>query len=292
MAKRKRIQKKYEVDIVIPVFGKFDLLEKTLGAIPAAAGTLSYRVIMVDDFSPDQKEADMFYLTHKADNIFVARNHKNMGYPGAVNRGVRIGLSKAILLLNSDVVLDSYAIVRLYNTLLGDDKIAPSPVDPAKNMGVGVVAPKLLFAEGQGKGRVQHAGIFFDLWATPIHRFIGWGGDNPHVNKPMGLQAVSGACLMTRRETWNAAVAGQKAAGDNTPGAMNEVYGRGTYEDMEYCISARANGYRVVYDPRATGTHVVGASARDTGGYPLTRNKQIFLARCGHLLVYDEWMVT
>lgn len=291
MAKRKRVPvKKYEVDIVIPVFGQFDLLEKTLAAIPAAAGTLSYHIIMVDDFSPDQKEANAFYKAHKAENISVIRNHKNMGYPRAVNRGVRIGLSKAILLLNSDVVLDSYAIVKLYNTLLGDDKIPPSPVDPAKSKGVGIVAPKLLFANGYNK--VQHAGIFFDLWATPIHRFIGWSGDNRLVNKPIGLQAVSGACLMTRREVWNAAVENQQAAGDLSLGAMNEVYGRGTYEDMEYCISARANGYRVIYDPRAAGTHVVGASAKDTGGYPLTRNKQIFLARCGHLLVYDEWMVT
>ena len=44
------------LDIVICVYGKFDLLTRCLDAIPEAAGDIKYRIILVDNNSPDRDE--------------------------------------------------------------------------------------------------------------------------------------------------------------------------------------------------------------------------------------------
>lgn len=291
--KRKPTTRPVDVDVVIPVYGRFDLVKNCLDAIPAAAGDVSYRIIVVDDYSPDQVAADAFYATLPM-SLRVVRRQRNGGYPAAVNSGAAIGSAAAILVLNSDVELSPGAIARLYETLMNDDSVPLSPIDPANSDGIGIVAPLLTFPpDSAGGEKVQHAGLFFDLWANPVHRYIGWSPDNDRVMKPTGVQAVSGACMMIKRPVWNIIYERQRAAGDKSGGALNEVYGRGTFEDIELCVAARVNGYRVVYEPRARGTHVVGASVAETpeGGYPLTRNRSVFLARAGHLILYDEWIV-
>ena len=104
------------------------------------------------------------------------------------------------------------------------------------------------------------------------------------------MQAVTGACLMTKREVWRKVIKIYQESGDKTGGALNEVYGRGTYEDVELCFVARSLGYKVIYQPLAAGTHFVGgSSAMQKEGFPLGRNEMIFRARCGGLLAWDEW---
>jgi GT2 family glycosyltransferase len=131
----------------------------------------------------------------------------------------------------------------------------------------------------------------FNLAGNPIHVNIGWGADHPKVTMQRGVQAVTGACMMVRREAWDKVTQAYRQAGDPSTGGFNLVYGRGTYEDLELCFAARSNGYRVIYEPAAVGYHHVGASAiADGQGFDLQRNLSIFRARCGHLMLWGEWM--
>jgi GT2 family glycosyltransferase len=73
---------------------------------------------------------------------------------------------------------------------------------------------------------------------------------------------------------------------------LNEIYGMGTYEDMEYCFLIRSKGRKVLFNPKAVGHHYVGASlgqADGPGGFPLGRNEAIFRANVGNTIVWDEW---
>jgi GT2 family glycosyltransferase len=140
---------------------------------------------------------------------------------------------------------------------------------------------------------VQHAGLAINTQGRPFHIQKGWNANNPRLDQARAMQAVTGACLMTRRDVWQNVARTYQKAGDPSTGAFNEIYGRGTYEDVEYCFAVRGNGYKVVFEPAAVGHHHVGASVtqRQNGsGYPLERNRLIFMARCGHLLFWDEWL--
>lgn len=279
MAKRKHKPTKpeYTLDIVIPVYGQADLLSKCLEALPGAAGGIPYRLILVDDCGPEQEQLGEVYRSLNG-NSKIIRNRQNSGFARTVNAGVASGSSPFILLLNSDCILQPGAI--------------PAMIREFEDPQVGVVGAKLLFGDNRWgqQGKVQHAGLCRNLQGQLVHVNLGWDANHPKVNERREMQIVTGACLMTRRKVWQEVLAVYRSYGDPTTGAMNEMYGAGYFEDAEFCIAAKSQGYKVIYQPQAVGLHYVGASMV-TSKEPSTlqRNTMIFGARCGHLVDYDEW---
>lgn len=266
-----------QLDIVIPVYGQAELLQHCIAALPEAAKDTSYRLILVDDCGPEQEQLGQVYQSLNGTSKLF-RNKQNSGFARTVNTGVSIGNAPFILLLNSDVILLPGAI--------------PAMLKEFEDSSVGVVGCKLLFADSRwgNEGKVQHAGICQNVQGQLIHINLGWDSGHPKVNQRREMQMLSGACMMTRRETWRKVTAEYRKFGDPTNGAFNEVYEKGCYEDVEYCLAARAQGYKSIYTPSATGLHYVGASITAANeAYPLGRNSMIFMARCGHLVIYDEW---
>lgn len=282
-----------QLDVVIPVYGRPDLLRQCLEALEVNTLAIDYNLILVDDKSPDPGEMEPLYssLNGKAR---LLRHEANMGFPTTCNDGAAQGNSPAILFLNTDVILQPGAIKAMLDTLWSDD-LPPSMIAPHEGP-CGVVGPMLLFPEDstdahRPAGKIQHAGMDFNLSGQPIHVNIGWSPDNPKVTMQRGVQAVTGACMMARREVWNAVTKAYQLVNDPSTGGFNLVYGRGTYEDLEFCFAARSRDFRVVYEPRAVGHHLVGGSSALKGeGYDLQRNLSIFRARCGHLMLWSEWM--
>jgi len=303
MAKQKRknrlsISNQYnsrELDIVIPVYGRPDLLRECLQFLEIAALDVDYQLFLVDDASPDKAVMEIVYNSLNSDTK-ILQNGQNKGFPATANRGAALGKSPSILILNTDVILQAGAVRVMLNTLWGDQG-PKGPITPSPDAATGVVAPKLLFPDvphipPDVRGKIQHAGLAISAQGRPFHIQKGWAADNPRLDHPRAMQAVTGACLMTRRDVWKTVSRTYQQAGDPSIGGFNEIYGLGTYEDVEYCFAVRGNGYKVVFEPAAVGYHHVGASVtqRPEGGYPLGRNHSIFMARCGHLLFWDEWL--
>ena len=268
------------LDVVIPVYGRLDLTTQCLEALDETRGDLPLKVTIVDDFSPNLAEMLEYYATLPRE-VTILKNAQNQGFPGTANRGAMQGSSEFILFLSTDVVLRPGCIGHM--------------MDEFNDPKVGVVGPKLLFPDDpddptRAAGKIQHAGLCVDIGGGIVHANIGWSADHPKVNERRVLQAVTGGCIMTRRKTWNKVAAYYKKISDPTKGGFNLVYGRGTYEDVEYCMAARGNDYQVIYQPKAVAVHHVGGSIKATGtGFALKRNEMIFRARCGHMLAWDHW---
>lgn len=265
------------LDIVICVYGRFDLLSKCLASIPEAAGNIKYNIILVDNNSPEQEVARTFYDSLDT-NITVIRNKENLGFPRGCNIGARRKTSPLLFMLNSDVILEKGSI----------DLLVRSLDDPT----IGVAGMKLLFPSSEQlieanmqnveqyrpADTIQHIGLETNISANFIHIFVGWSKGHPKVNVMHETYAVTGAALMTRRLIW------QKLGG------FYEGYGHGTFEDVDFCLSARALGYNVIVVPKAVGTHYVGATAVEYNiHYPLTANRFLFMQRWGDKLNYTEW---
>lgn len=283
MAKRKRRPAKApaDLDIVIPVYGRPDLLQMCLDSIEATKEDIKINLILVDDYGPDQDELNKVYQSLNGSSRVIKHAH-NMGFPKTVNDGLNGGTAPLVLVLNTDIELQPGALRALLGEFHSSDK-------------VGIVGPKLLFPHNSDDphrpaDQIQHAGLGVDFSGRVTHLNIGWPGDDKKVNQRREVQAVTGAAMMARRSVLDEVLSFYKQAGDTTSGPFNEIYSPGTYEDVEICFAARNAGYKVVYAPNAVAYHHVGASveARE-GGYPINRNEMIFKARCGQLLAWDEW---
>ena len=102
--------------------------------------------------------------------------------------------------------------------------------------GVGAVGARLLFADG----RVQHEGIGIGIGRVAANLDLGWSAAR-------ATSAVTGACMMVRREAWEA-VGGFD---ESLPVAFN---------DVDFCLRLWQAGWRVVMTPLAELQHDEGSS--------------------------------
>jgi len=271
------------VDIIMPVYGEWAMAEKAIDSIAGGCEGLSepYRVIVVDNATPvwhdgqgnalkPEEQAEGVKNRLRKEDLFF-RLDLNMGYPGALNHGVARGSSPLIVVLTADVILDRGAITNAVKAL----------DDPA----VGVVGALLRFPTDESPhgppGKVQHAGLAFNIKGDPYHIFIGWSPTNRRVNFQRKMQAVTGALFATHRELWVKV------------GGMDAAYGAGTFEDVDYCFKVRTNFQKeVLFVPGFSGTHYVGGSIKKGAGrqgFNLALNQTVFRGRWARQLQWDEW---
>jgi len=257
------------VDIVIPVYGYPNMLRGTIASLRLYPSSIPWRCFIVDDASPEETrdELDGIYQSLKRDQRFrVIKSKENLGFAGANNKGAISGSSQFILLLNSDV--------RVTN-----DWLAPL-VKEMQDPEVGVVGSRLIFFPERFNdtkrpaGRIQHAGVVFNIEKGPYHRMIGWPADDIRVTRRQEFQAVTAATLLTRRNLWRKI------------GGLNMAYTKGNFEDVEYCLQVKYLGYKVVYTPEPLIYHFGGGSENYQTAQ---KNLQIFLMRCGNVAKFDDF---
>ena len=266
MSKRRR--RRNVVDIVIPVYGRFDLLEKCLDSIP---DTPDYKIIIVDNNSPDPVKDEFYDGIEREQEVRIIENYENEGFARACNKGARSGGAPLVFFLNSDVILEPDAIDHLI-VEMNDSK-------------VGICGMKLVFPEyaeglpqqGRPPGKIQHIGIHMDIHGMPRHTFSGWSDTNPKVLNVREVWAVTGAGLMIRRSLLR------------DTGGFDEVYGIGTFEDIDLCMKVRDLGYNIIVSQDTKGVHYTNASVITYGvEFPLQMNQLTFMQRWATKLYWKE----
>ena len=271
------------LDIIVPVYGEWALAEGAIKSIEAGIKDWTnpaYRIIVIDNgtpefnnddgtvISPESQSEGVSKLLRKSDKLI--RLEENRGFPGGVNYAVSKGKAPLILILSADIVLLDGAITNL--------------IQEMDNPEIGVVGMKLLFPEQDSPhgppGTVQHAGHAIDISGRLIHIYIGWSRGNPRVNLRKEMASITGACFITRRSLWN------------TIGGLHEGYGKGTFEDVDYCFNTRTHGKKVVYSPLSEAYHIVGGSiiqGAGAAGFNLSANEVIFRGRWVNGLEWDVY---
>lgn len=258
------------LDIVIPVYGMFDFLGKCLPLLAKAVGGHSFKIILVDNCSPEKEEADQFYAQVLKDysNLSVHRLKENKGFAAGCNYGADKGRSKYIVFLNSDAFMEENSLGILIDDMEQEPKI-------------GLIGPKLLFSEDSPNGpigTIQHAGLNFNIRAGIDHTFIGWRADHSKANIPCEVDALTGACLMVPRKLFNEA------------GRFFLGYGLGTWEDVDLALTISQLGYKIVYEPKSVGHHYVGGSViNHKMSYPIQQNQQLFHMRWASKIPWTVW---
>ncbi|HET9418714.1 MAG TPA: glycosyltransferase, partial [Chthoniobacterales bacterium] len=137
---------------------------------------------------------------------------------------------------------------------------------------VGAVGARLLADEGT----VQHAGIILGVNGIADDACRGFPTENGGARRPAQLtrncSAVSGACLLTRRNIFEAC------------GGFDEDVRLAPFADVDLCLKIRRAGYLIVYTPFAT---LRRHKADDRGCDPAAA--EVMRQRWGHALQRDPY---
>lgn len=268
------------VDIITPVYGSPNLLMGTIASVLLHPTDIPWHWWIIDDGTPEEKGRallyDLYREASKDPRIDILSSMSegkvvNQGFAAANNAAAKEGKAPYILMLNSDVRVT-------------ENWLQPLVDEMETNYKTGVVGCKLVFFpevhmpyrggnDLRPAGKVQHAGVAFNILHQPFHIHIGWSVDNPRLNERTSLQAVTGAALLTRRTLW------EKIEG------LNLIYAQGNFEDIEYCLRVKDMGFEVVYRPDAVIYHYAGGSGNSMTAL---KNAQIFLMRCKDVITPDE----
>jgi GT2 family glycosyltransferase len=213
--------------VVVPVYGDREAtlacFESLLKAIPApdqaqSESWRSFRVLAVDDASPDPMLRA--YLVHlaKEKRIDLLVNPVNLGFVGTVNRALAELREGDVILLNADTVVPPGFAERLAEAAHSAADIGT--VTPLSNNGDIFSFPK----PGVDNPMPSYEEVIaFDRAAATANA-------KTVVDAPSGI----GFCLYITRHCLDAV------------GGLSESFERGYLEDVDFCLRARDRGFRSV----------------------------------------------
>jgi len=230
-----------DISIIIVNYHSAAFTRACLKSIYENNEALSVEVIVIDNASYDGC-GDMV-RTHFSQATFIQSAH-NLGFAGANNLGIQVSRGTHLLFLNPDTEIQGNAIEKLFRSL-------------ASIPGAGIVGARLLNSDLS----VQTTSI--TAFPSILNQVLGaellrqrfptldlWGIKAlfEDLNTPVEVDAISGACMMGKREV------------------IEQVHGFTTSyfmyaEDLDLCLKVKKAGWKVHYIPDAVIVHHGGRSS-------------------------------
>ncbi len=232
----------WSVSLIIVNHNSGDRLVQCVRSVFAANADLE--VIVVDNATTDSSLAQLEAAFPADPRLRIIRHRDNLGFSVACNRGADFAQGQYLLYLNPDCLIETNTISELVTTLEQDSTIG---------MGGGL----LLNPEGteQAGGR--------RLVPTPWRTFVRvfklrrlarryphlFSDFNLHLrplpDRPVEVEAISGACMLVRREALQ------------DIGGLDEDYFLHC-EDLDWCMRFRQKDWKIVFVPGARVIHFAG----------------------------------
>jgi GT2 family glycosyltransferase len=188
-------------------------------------------VVVVDESTPRNVFRELKEIA--GDRVRIVAYDRPFSFSAKINVGAVRSEGEHLLMLNDDIE------VTTPNWL---ERMVMYSSRPE----IGAVGGRLLWEDG----RLQHVGVGFEN-GLPGHPHRGFSGDFPGYANGLRIArdclAVTGACLMTRRELF------EELGGLSTVLPVN-------YNDIDYCLKLHTSGRRIVYDPDLVMYHFESSS--------------------------------
>ncbi|BBH18687.1 hypothetical protein Back11_00320 [Paenibacillus baekrokdamisoli] len=235
--------------IIIPSYNQVDYLKQCIDSIGSHTDT-AYEIIVVDNASTDGT-AD--YLKGIVGQVRYRILETNRGFAGAINVGMMMAKGTTLLLLNNDTIVTKRWLGNLLDCLHSDPKIGM--VGPVTNYISGDQCIEVPYT------RVKDMPIFAEQFNV---------SDS---GKWQRTDRLTGFCLLFHRKLWE------------RTGFLDEGFTVGNYEDDDYNIRVRLQGYALVI-ARDTFIHHYGSVSMKALGEKIVEvndhNLQVYSNKWGN----------
>jgi len=218
-------------------------------------------VVLVDNGSRDEETLTLLASFEREGRAQVLRRPGPFNFSALMNAAAREVDADLLLFLNDDTEARSPEAV----SALCEEAVRPD---------VAAAGGLLLYPDG----RIQHAGLVTGMGIVAGHLYKGMEREGPSwfvsplVAREVG--AVDGACFMVRRDLFLRL------------GGFDEAGLPVSFSDVDFCLRARQEGFRIMYTPFAEFLHVETAT-RDPEMDP--REIRLMERRWGHVLARDPY---
>lgn len=195
-------------------------------------------IIVVDNGSNDnsKSELDKYKAAHK--NTEIIYNHKNLGFAGGVNTGIKWAMDKDfefIALINNDATVDKSWIDNLLSGI--------------KDKGVGICTGLLLHQNGE---TIDSTGDWYSTWGLPFPRNR---NDKTSLAPESGLVfSASGGASLYRTSVFKEI------------GLFDKNF-FAYYEDTDISFRAQLHGWKIKYTKNAIAYHKQGETSKKIPGF-------------------------
>ncbi len=112
------------VDVIVPVYRGREETLACIASVLASDDAIAHRVVVIDDCSPEPDLSDALRALAEAGCITYLRNEANLGFVRSANRGLALSAEADVVLLNSDTLVPTHFLDRLYRAAHAEAGIA------------------------------------------------------------------------------------------------------------------------------------------------------------------------
>jgi GT2 family glycosyltransferase len=219
---RRELREARKISVIIPSFHGPELLERCLQSVVSTTSYPNCEIVIVQMGERDKSAEAVTDFSKRVLYLADAVNDS-----AAKNYAVAHSDSPWLLFLDDNV--EAIPQSRDWLTIMAEHVQRPE---------TGAVGPRLV----NPGGTIEHAGLVLGVNGIAQSAFHGFPADHPGVNRQLQMtrnySAVSGACLLMRREVFQ------------RMGGFDEKLS-GVLADVDLCLKMRRAGYFIVYTPMA-----------------------------------------
>lgn len=198
-----RERKVPRVSVIVVTYNNIDLTKACLASLDKYSNHENLEIIVVDNDSIDGTPQLLREWVNQGDNRKIILNDDNRGFAAGNNQGLAIADGEYLVLLNNDTFVTPGWIRTLYRHL-------------ERNKNVGIVGPVTNNIGNEAKIQISYQDM--DEMLVESGKYT-----HSHIGKLQSIQTAAFFCVMFSRKTYEAV------------GPLDEAFGRGFFEDDDYC---------------------------------------------------------